>query len=74
MARSMEPHQIIRTLAVIFMVLIGVVGLAALLGPNWVGNYVVTAVVVIGVVSVSVSVSVWVVKRLPYPPFRDGQQ
>ncbi len=58
----------------IFMVLIGVVGLAALLGPNWVGNYVVTAVVVIGVVSVSVSVAVWVVKRLPYPPFRDWQQ
>ena len=42
-------------------------GLAAVVGPNWVGNNVVTAIVVLGVVFVAVSVAVWVVKRLPNP-------
>ena len=58
MARSNKPLRLITMLAVIFLVLIGVVGLVAVVGPNWVGNYVVTAMVVLGVVFVSVSVTV----------------
>jgi FtsH-binding integral membrane protein len=74
MARSNKPLRLITTLALIFVVLIGVVGLAAVVGPNWVGNYVVTAIVVLGVVFVAVSATVWVVKRLPNPPYRDWWQ
>ena len=74
MARPNKPLRRITTLALIFLVLIGVVGLAAVVGPNWVGNYVVTAIVVLGVVFVAVSVTVWVVKRLPTPPYRDWWQ
>jgi hypothetical protein len=43
-------------------------------GPNWVGNYVLTAIVVVGVVFVTVSATVWVVKKLPTPPYRDWWQ
>ena len=74
MARSNKPLRLITMLAVIFVVLIGVVGLVAVVGPNWVGNYVVTAIVVLGVVFVTVSATVWVVKRLPTPPYRDWWQ
>ena len=74
MARSNKPLRLITTLAFIFLDLIGVVGLVAVVGPNWVGNYVVTAIVVLGVVFVSVSATVWVVKRLPNPPYRDWWQ
>ena len=74
MARSNKPLRLITTLALIFLVLIGVVGLAAVVGPNWVGNYVVTAIVVLGVVFVTVSATVWAVKRLPNPPYRDWWQ
>jgi hypothetical protein len=74
MARSNKPLRLITTLALIFLVLIGVVGLAAFVGPSWVGNYVVTAIVVLGVVFVLVSATVWVVKRLPNPPYRDWWQ
>ena len=74
MANSKEPHRLITKLALIFMVVIGVVGLAAVVGPNWVGNYVVTAMVILGVVFVSVAAGVWVVKRLPNPPYRDWWQ
>ena len=74
MARSNKPLRLITTLALIFVVLIGVVGLAAVVGPKWVGNYVVTAIVVLGVVFVTVSATVWAVKRLPTPPYRDWWQ
>ena len=74
MARSNKPLRLITTIALIFLVLIGVVGLAAVVGPNWVGNYVVTAIVVLGVVFVLVSATVWVVQRLPNPPYRDWWQ
>jgi FtsH-binding integral membrane protein len=74
MARSNKPLRLITMFAVIFMVLIGVVGLVAVVGPNWVGNYVLTAIVVVGVVFVTVSATVWVVKRLPNPPYRDWWQ
>jgi hypothetical protein len=74
MARSNKPLRLITMLAVIFLVLIGVVGLVAVVGPNWVGNYVITAIVVLGVVFVAVSATVWVVKRLPTPPYRDWWQ
>jgi hypothetical protein len=72
MARPNKPLRRITTLALIFLVLIGVVGLAAVVGPKWVGNYVVTAIVVLGVVFVAVSATVWVVKRLPTPPTATG--
>jgi hypothetical protein len=72
MARSNKPLRLITMLAVIFVVLIGVVGLVAVVGPNWVGNYVVTAIVVLGVVFVTVSATVWAVKRLPNPPTATG--
>jgi hypothetical protein len=74
MANSKEPYRLTTKLALIFMVVIGVVGLAAVVGPNWVGNYVVTAMVILGVVFVSVAAGVWVVKRLPNPPYRDWRQ
>jgi hypothetical protein len=74
MANSKEPQRLITKLALIFMIVIGIVGLAAVVGPNWVGNYVVTAIVILGVVFVSVAAGVWVVKRLPNPPYRDWWQ
>jgi hypothetical protein len=74
MARSNKPLRLITTLALLFLVLIGVVGLGAFVGPGWAGNYVVTAIVVLGVVFVLVSATVWVVKRLPNPPYRDWWQ
>jgi uncharacterized membrane protein (DUF485 family) len=74
MANFKKPHRLTTTLAVIFLVVIGVVGLAAVVGPNWIGSYVVPAMVTLGVVFVSVSVAVWVVKRLPIPSYGDWKQ
>ena len=69
-----RPHRLITTLAVIFVFVIGLVGLAAVVGLNWIGTYFVPVMVILGVVLVCLSLLVWVVKRLPDPPYRDRQQ
>ena len=69
-----RSHRLITTLAVIIAVVIGLVTLAAIMGLNWVGLYFVPVIAILGVVLVCLSLLVWVVKRIPDPPYRDWRQ
>ena len=54
-----RPHRLITTLAVIIVVVMGFVALAAVVGPNWIGTYLVPVLVVFGVLVGSFGLLVW---------------
>lgn len=63
------------------VLVVGFVGLLAavmVVGPgraiDWVGSYLVPMLVILGVVVGALALLVWVVKRLPNPPYRDRWQ
>ncbi len=61
------------SLSAILAVVLLLLGLAAVL-VNWVGNVLIPVAVILGVVFVSISLLVWVVNRIPDPPYRDWRQ
>ncbi len=70
---SATRRHLVTRLAIVVAVFL-VMGLAAVAGPNWLGNVLIPVVVILGVVFVCLSLLVWVVNRLPNPPYRDWRQ
>ena len=66
-------HPLVMRLAIIAVVFL-VVSIAAIVGPNWVGLYVLPVVVIVGVVYGAIILMVWAIKGLPTPPYRDWWQ
>ncbi len=59
-------------------VVLVVVVAAMVVGPgraiDWLGGYLVPVVVVLAVIIAALALLVWVVERLPNPPYRDWRQ
>ncbi len=59
-------------------VVLVVVVAAIVVGPgrviDWLGGYLVPVVVVLAVIIAALALLVWVVERLPNPPYRDWRQ
>ena len=56
--RSATKHPLVRRLAILAVVFL-VTGLAAVVGPNWVGLYVLPVVVIVGVVYGAIILMMW---------------
>ena len=61
---SARKHPLLMPLAIIAVVFV-IVSLAAVVGPNWVGLYVLPAVVIVGVVCGAIIVTMWVLGGWP---------
>jgi antibiotic biosynthesis monooxygenase (ABM) superfamily enzyme len=70
---SARKHPLVMPLAIIAGVFV-IVSLAAIVGPNWVGLYVLPAAVIVGVVCGAIILTMWVLggwpDRLGYNWFR----
>jgi hypothetical protein len=62
--RSATKHPLVRRLAILAVVFL-VTGLAAVVGPNWVGLYVLPVVVIVGVVYGAIILMMWVIGGWP---------
>ncbi len=74
-ARNRRPHLALYTMLVVVLV---VVLAATVVGPgrviDWLVNYLIPVVVILGLVIAALALLVWVVERLPNPPYRDWRQ
>jgi hypothetical protein len=61
---SARKHPLVLRLAIIAVVFV-IVSLAAIVGPNWVGLYVLPVVVIAGVVYGAIIVAMWVIEGQP---------
>ena len=77
---TLANRRPLAALFAILAVLIGFVGLAAIVVVglesfgHWIGTYLIPVVVIVGVVIAALALLVWAVKRLPNPPSRDRLQ
>ncbi len=61
---SARKHPLVMHLAIIAVVFV-IVSIAAIVGPNWVGLYVLPVVVIVGVVYGAVILMMWVIGGWP---------